>query len=104
MPQYLIDDLDIVGKDRYVLVTQPRKIAAVTNSERVCAERGLNVVGHEVGYQIKFHNKTCASTRLVYCTTAVVLRRLFEDPTLRNCAVLVIDEVHERDIHSEFLL
>ena len=86
-------------------MTQPRKIAAITNSERVCVERGLAEVGHEVGYQIRFHNKTNEkTTRLIYCTTAVVLRKLFDDPLLHKCAVLIVDEVHERDIHSEFLL
>ncbi|CAD7960915.1 unnamed protein product [Amoebophrya sp. A25] len=105
VPQFLMDDPKIVPKGKYVIVTQPRKIAAITNSERIATERGHSVVGGEVGYQIRYHNKTDdITTRLVFCTTAVVLRRLFEDPALRRCAVLIIDEVHERDIHSEFLL
>lgn len=104
VPQFLVDDPEIVPKGKYIIVTQPRKIAAITNAERVCVERGLNYVGKEVGYQIRFHNKTTDYTRLIFVTTAVVLRRLFEDPLLKRCAVLVVDEVHERDIHSEFLL
>lgn len=105
VPQFLMDDLSIVPKGRYVIVTQPRKIAAITNSERIASERGHSIIGGEVGYQIRFHNKTDdITTRLVFCTTAVVLRRLFEDPALKRCACLIVDEVHERDIHSEFLL
>eukprot|EP00392_Amoebophrya_sp_AT5.2_P002654 g2659.t1 len=105
VPQFLIDDFSIVPKGKYVIVTQPRKIAAVTNSERIASERGHKVVGGEIGYQIRYHNITDdITTRLVFCTTAVVLRRLFEDPGLKRCAALIVDESHERDIHSEFLL
>lgn len=103
-PQYFLDDPEICPSGQTVIVTQPRRIAAITNSERVCQERGLHEVGREVGYQIRFANRTTEETRLIYCTTAVVLRQMHGDPAMLKCSVLVVDEVHERDIHTEFLL
>lgn len=61
-------------------------------------------VGQSVGYQIRFINNTSPATRLVFCTTAVMLRKLHSDPNFDRIAVLCVDEVHERDVNTEFLL
>jgi ATP-dependent RNA helicase DHX36 len=61
-------------------------------------------LGDEVGYQIRFINKFSENTRLIYATTAIVLRRLHSEPTLDSIGCLIIDEVHERDVYTDFLL
>ena len=86
-----------------MVVTQPRRIAAIALAERVAAERGERV-GGSVGYQVKGDAKRGASTRLLYCTTGVLLRRLQSDAHMRGVSHVVIDEVHERGIDSDFLL
>lgn len=41
------------GKVR-VVVTQPRRVAAIQMAKRVAQERGVAEVGREVGYTIRF--------------------------------------------------
>lgn len=93
-------------KGKYCIVTSPRKIGATSNAERIALERGHKEIGTEIGYQIRYFNRSDdVTTRLIFCTTAVVLRKMMgNDGGLKRCGVLVVDEVHERDIHSEFLL
>eukprot|EP00929_Paragymnodinium_shiwhaense_P053335 TRINITY_DN26689_c0_g1_i1.p1 TRINITY_DN26689_c0_g1~~TRINITY_DN26689_c0_g1_i1.p1 ORF type:complete len:1715 (-),score=543.17 TRINITY_DN26689_c0_g1_i1:425-5569(-) len=103
VPQFLIDAPYLVAEGRTVVVTQPRRLACISIAERVAMERN-EPVGDSVGYQIRFCNMTTHTTRLIFCTTAVLLRKLHSDPNFSQIAVLCIDEVHERDIHTEFLL
>lgn len=103
IPQHIIDERDLVPDGKLVVVTQPRRLAAVCVAERVAAERG-ETVGGSVGYQIRFDNCTSDETRLIYCTTGMLMRRLHHDPLFSRIAVLIIDEVHERDLCTEFLL
>lgn len=84
-------------------MTQPRRISAVSVAERVADERNERV-GGVVGYQIRLENKISSSTRLTFCTTGILLRRLYSDPLLDSLTHLIIDEVHERSEESDFLL
>ena len=105
VPQFLLEGAARAGGGSRcsVVVTQPRRIAAIALAERVAAERGERV-GGSVGYQVKGDAKRGASTRLLYCTTGVLLRRLQSDAHMRGVSHVVIDEVHERGIDSDFLL
>lgn len=103
VPQFIIDHPGLVPEGMTVVVTQPRRIACITIAERVAKERGEKL-GDSVGYQIRFTNNTSPSTKLIFATTALVLRKLHSDPNFGNIAVLCIDEVHERDAYTEFLL
>ena len=86
-----------------IIVTQPRRIAAVGVAERISDERNERI-GGVVGYQIRLENKISSSTRLTFCTTGILLRRLYSDPLLESVTHLIIDEVHERSEESDFLL
>lgn len=103
IPQLVCDAENLVPDDKVVVCTQPRRVAAITLAEYVSKDRGQEL-GDEVGYQIRFINKFCESTRLIYATTAIVLRRLHSEPTLDSIGCLIIDEVHERDVYTDFLL
>lgn len=105
IPQLLYDS-DIFGpkrSDDVVLCTQPRRISALSVAGRVAAERG-QACGDEVGYIIRFENMTSPATRVVYLTTGILLRRLHNDPELRGVSCVVVDEVHERDVDTDFAL
>jgi len=54
--------------------------------------------------QIRLESKMSASTRLLFCTTGILLRRLEREPDLRSVTHIVVDEVHERSEESDFLL
>eukprot|EP00767_Chilomastix_cuspidata_P003155 gnl/Chilomastix_cuspidata/3272.p1 GENE.gnl/Chilomastix_cuspidata/3272~~gnl/Chilomastix_cuspidata/3272.p1 ORF type:complete len:1486 (+),score=522.22 gnl/Chilomastix_cuspidata/3272:35-4492(+) len=106
IPQFLLDDLltNPTDPNPTIVVTQPRRVPAISLATRVSDERGEAQVGGSVGYQIRLETRVSKRTRLKYCTVGVLLRKLFGDPLLRDITCLVVDEVHERDINADFLL
>ncbi|KAA0156285.1 hypothetical protein FNF29_01078 [Cafeteria roenbergensis] len=102
VPQFILDDPGM-GPTANIVVTQPRRLAATSLAERVAFERG-EAVGRSVGYNVRLDSATSSATRLLFCTTGVILRRVTSDPSLRGVSHLIIDEAHERDVNSDFLL
>ncbi|XP_030760965.1 putative ATP-dependent RNA helicase DHX57 isoform X2 [Sitophilus oryzae] len=105
VPQFIIDDWITNYKNKHleIVCTQPRRISAIGVAERVAEER-VERIGSTVGYQIRLESKISSSTRLTFCTTGILLRRLESDPTLPNVTHIIVDEVHERSEESDFLL
>ncbi|XP_058165059.1 ATP-dependent RNA helicase DHX29 isoform X2 [Dasypus novemcinctus] len=111
VPHFLLEDLLLNewGTSKCNIVcTQPRRISAVSLATRVCEELGCdNGPGGRnslCGYQIRMDSRSSDSTRLLYCTTGVLLRKLQEDGLLTNVSHVIVDEVHERSVQSDFLL
>jgi len=96
VPQFLLDHYIEAnrGSEVNILVTQPRRISAISLCERVAAER-CEEVGQTVGYSIRLENRISGATALTFVTTGLLLRRLQEDPELQGVSHVVIDEVHE---------
>ena len=86
-----------------IICTQPRRISAIGVSERVADER-CERVGQSVGYTIRLERKRSKDTRLLFCTTGVLLRRLQFNSNLAGVSHIFVDEVHERDLNSDMLL
>ena len=84
-----------------IICTQPRRISAIGLAERVANERDEKV-GGVVGYS-RLESKTSKETRLLFCTTGILLRRLLSDSTLENVTHVILDEVHERSVDSDVL-
>ena len=105
VPQLVLDDMISSGRgaDASMIVTQPRRISAIGVSERIAAER-CERVGETAGYSIRLENKRSTKTRLLLCTTGILLRRLQCDPDLASVSHVFVDEVHERDLNTDFLL
>jgi len=105
IPQYILENAISRnnGASCNVIITQPRRISAVGLASRVAAERGESV-GQTVGYSVRLDSKQSKRTRLLFCTTGILLRRLLSDPTLAGTSHVVLDEVHERSIESDLLL
>ncbi|KAG0258984.1 hypothetical protein BG011_002879 [Mortierella polycephala] len=105
VPQFILDQWiqESIGEHANIVCTQPRRIAAIGVAERVAAERSTDV-GQQVGYAIRGENKSSKNTKLMFCTTGILLRRLHSDPTLQNVTHVMVDEVHERSVDSDFLL
>jgi len=75
--------------------TQPRRVAAVSLAERVAQEMGERGAGARdglVGYQIRMEAKTTAATRLTFCTTGILMRKLQTDPLLEQYTHIILDE------------
>lgn len=121
MPQFILDSLILSnrGSQASIIVTQPRRLSAVSVATRISEER-LN--DGSVGYSIRGETKASKNTQLLFCTTGVVLRRLSTGDNLEDVSHVVVDEVgtkymfccycsynshfqvHERSIDGDFLL
>ena len=86
-----------------IICTQPRRIAAISIAQRVCKERNWQL-GTLVGYQVGLHTMIADSTRLLYCTTGVLLQKLIKTKNMNKYTHIILDEVHERDQEMDFLL
>ncbi|KAI1318582.1 ATP-dependent RNA helicase dhx29 [Mortierella claussenii] len=111
VPQYLAEHMleTGLGDQCDIVCTQPRRISAISIANRVSEELGdaRNSAGKPntlVGYQIRLESRVASSNILKFCTTGILLRRLESDKTLKGVTHLVIDEVHERTLESDFLL
>ncbi|KAG9321747.1 hypothetical protein KVV02_006747 [Mortierella alpina] len=123
LPQIILEDYikNRQGGVCNIICTQPRRIAAISVAQRVAVERGERV-GQSVGYQVRFDNQPpTPGGSILYCTTGIFLRMMHNegnnaaagpggaggnashDP-LRGVSHIVVDEVHERDIDTDFLL
>lgn len=105
LPQFILEEeiSSLRGVDCNIICTQPRRISAISVAARISSERG-DSLGDTVGYQIRLEAKRSAQTRLLFCTTGVLLRRLVQDPDLTGVSHLLVDEIHERGMNEDFLL
>ncbi|XP_004300947.1 PREDICTED: probable ATP-dependent RNA helicase DHX36-like [Fragaria vesca subsp. vesca] len=86
-----------------IICTQPRRISAMSVSERVASERGEKL-GDSVGYKVRLEGMKGKDTRLLFCTTGILLRRLLVDGSLKGVTHVIVDEIHERGMNEDFLL
>jgi ATP-dependent helicase HrpB len=93
--------LEMVSGD--VVVLEPRRMAARMAARRVADERGEKV-GETVGYAVRFEEARGPKTRLHFVTEGVLTRRLAADPTLEGVSAIVLDELHERHVHTDVAL
>jgi len=92
VPQFILDSLILSnrGSQASILITQPRRISAISVAARVSEER---IEDGSVGYAIRGESKQGKNTKLLFCTTGVVLRRLSTGDTLQDVSHIVVDEV-----------
>ncbi|KAJ7400248.1 putative ATP-dependent RNA helicase DHX35 [Pitangus sulphuratus] len=103
IPQYLAE-AGWTAEGRVVGVTQPRRVAAVSVAGRVADERGA-VLGHEVGYCIRFDDCTDPqATRIKFLTDGMLVREMMADPLLTRYSVLMLDEAHERTLYTDIAI
>ncbi|XP_008802398.1 DExH-box ATP-dependent RNA helicase DExH1 isoform X2 [Phoenix dactylifera] len=105
LPQFILEEEieRLRGAECNIICTQPRRISAISVAARIASERGENL-GETVGYQIRLEAKRSAQTRLLFCTTGVLLRRLVQEPYLGGVSHLLVDEIHERGMNEDFLI
>ena len=101
IPQYLYEDR-WTKHGSMIAVTQPRRVAAMSVAERVAEEVG-STVGKRVGFRVRFENKTTPDTRIKFMTDGMLLRESMVDPMLLKYSVIILDEAHERTLHTDIL-
>ncbi|KAL2339337.1 hypothetical protein Fmac_013783 [Flemingia macrophylla] len=109
VPQFILDDMIESGNGAYcnIVCTQPRRIAAISVAERVADERCEPSPGSDgslIGYQVRLDSARNEKTRLLFCTTGILLRKLMGDRSLSGITHIIVDEVHERSLLGDFLL
>ncbi|KAF1743190.1 hypothetical protein MXB_2408, partial [Myxobolus squamalis] len=101
IPQYLYEAGYTEGKKK-IGCTQPRRVAAMSVATRVSEEMGTKL-GCEVGYSIRFEDCTSDRTIIKYMTDGMMLREFLSEPDLNAYSVIIIDEAHERTLHTDVL-
>ncbi|OWA50925.1 ATP-dependent RNA helicase DHX36 [Hypsibius exemplaris] len=106
LPQFILDSFmeEGNGVNCRIVCTQPRRISAISVAERIAKERAERL-GKSVGYQIRLEKalpRTEAS--ILFCTTGILLQWLSGNRLLNGISHIIVDEIHEQDILSDFLL
>ncbi|KAF7131678.1 hypothetical protein RHSIM_Rhsim09G0210000 [Rhododendron simsii] len=114
VPQFLWDDMWGKGESCKIVCTQPRRISATSGVYQLCEN-----IGDSVGYKIRLETKGGRQSSVIFCTNGVLLRVLVSKGTGRLKAAspkvpekdavsdithIIVDEIHERDRYSDFLL
>ncbi|XP_065904268.1 ATP-dependent RNA helicase DHX15 homolog [Dysidea avara] len=99
--QYL-HDAEILS-DGIIVCTQPRKVAAVSLANFVSREMCVRV-GEELGYKVGMLGKCSENTKVLYMTDHALLNECIKDQTFSKYSCVVIDEAHERSLHTDLLL
>ncbi|MCR5400468.1 MAG: DEAD/DEAH box helicase, partial [Treponema sp.] len=95
---YLLEQFD--GK---IFMLEPRRLAVLSIANRI-SELLEEECGLTCGYRIQLENKISKNTRLEIMTEGILTRRLQEDPLLESVNLVILDEFHERSIHSDLAL
>ncbi|KAG5468370.1 hypothetical protein LSCM1_02350 [Leishmania martiniquensis] len=103
VPQYILDEETLKGNGGRcsIVVTQPRRLSAVSIAQRVAAER-LESIRESTGYMVRFDIRK--GRHINFVTTGLLLRILQSNALLDGYTHIIIDEIHERDINSDFIL
>ena len=102
--QYILDDWVAAEQGAYcnIICTQPRRISAVSVADRVSMERA-ETLGQSTGYSVRFESVLPRPYgAILFCTVGVLLRKM--EAGLRGVSHVIVDEIHERDVNSDFLL
>ena len=94
---------DLNGTGKLIGHTQPRRIAATSTAKRIAQELG-SPIGEDVGYQVRFSDKTSSTASVKLMTDGILLAETQRDPLLSAYDTIIIDEAHERSLNIDFLL
>lgn len=100
VPQYLYEAS--IGRQGIIGITQPRRVAAISLATRVSEERKAEL-GKLVGFTIRFEDVTSEETKVKFLTDGMLLREAIGDPLMRKYSVIILDEAHERTVHTDVL-
>lgn len=106
VPQFIIDHMakEGIASDCSMIVTQPRRISAISLAQRVAFEREESV-GDVIGYQVRLQQVLPKQQGAVlFCTTGILLKKLQGNLTLQGCSHVIVDEAHERNVDTDMLL
>ena len=98
VPLRLLDEPWVQG--RRIVMLEPRRLAARAAAARMASMLGERV-GDTVGFQTRDERKIGAHTRIEVLTEGILTRRLQSDPSLDGTALVIFDEIHERNLPTD---
>eukprot|EP01039_Chlorochromonas_danica_P002668 gene2668-2913_t len=107
IPQFLLDSG--LGGNKLIGVTQPRRIAAISVSQRIHQERHGSAsqaqpeLSQEIGYTVRFDDQTTSKTKVKFMTDGILIRESLHDPAMSRYSILILDEAHERSLNTDIL-
>ena len=102
VPKIIYENFPL-NNNRMICITQPRRIAAISISERV-AEELDSKIGDIVGYSVRFKEKMSKKTKIKFVTDGMLVRECILDQNLEKYNYIILDEIHERSIHTDILM
>jgi HrpA-like RNA helicase len=103
VPQYILEEASELNLRCNIICTQPRRLAALSVAHRVSIERGERL-GDVVGYQVSMDKVMEGDCQLVFVTTGILLQRLIHSKSVEAYTHVILDEVHERDMDTDFAI
>jgi len=98
VPLALLDEPWLENKK--IILLEPRRLAAISCAGHM-AMLLKEKVGQTIGYQIRLDRKVGPSTRIEVVTEGIFTRKIQGDPGLEEVGLVIFDEFHERNIHSD---
>ncbi|HEX8520604.1 MAG TPA: ATP-dependent helicase C-terminal domain-containing protein [Tepidisphaeraceae bacterium] len=103
VPPAILESGIVEGEHPNVVVLQPRRVAARAVAQRIAEEQAWEL-GGRVGYAVRFEKRMTEATRLRVMTEGILTRQIVEDPFLSGVGAVVLDEFHERSIHTDLAI
>ena len=103
LPVALLQAVKASGSTKKIIVLVPKRIAAVSATQRICDENNWRL-GEEVGFEVRFENRTSAQTQLIFMTTGLFLKKTLSGKIMDQVGWIIFDEFHERLLENDFLL
>ncbi|KFV76813.1 putative ATP-dependent RNA helicase DHX37, partial [Struthio camelus australis] len=101
VPQFLYE-AGYTSSNGAIGITEPRRVAAVSMSQRVAKE--MNLSHRVVSYQIRYEGNVTDKTQIKFMTDGVLLKEIQKDFLLSKYKVVIIDEAHERSMYTDILI
>jgi ATP-dependent helicase HrpB len=103
LPPAILRERILPAENPNLVILQPRRVAARAAAQRIAEENSWRI-GEEVGYHIRFEKRLGPQTRLRVLTEGILTRQLLADPFLPGIGAVILDEFHERSIHTDLAL
>uniref|UniRef100_A0A670ZV63 RNA helicase n=1 Tax=Pseudonaja textilis TaxID=8673 RepID=A0A670ZV63_PSETE len=101
VPQFLYE-AGYASTGGIIGITEPRRVAAISMSQRVAAE--MNLSQHVISYQIRYEGNVTKETKIKFMTDGVLLKEIQKDFLLSKYHVIILDEAHERSVYTDILI
>lgn len=101
LPLTLLNEPWLKGKK--IIMLEPRRLATKSIAQRMASMLGEEL-GKTVGYRIRFESAISTETRLEVITEGILTRMMHTDNALEDVGLVIFDEFHERNLHSEVAL